>query len=182
MNNKNWIIQIAILAVAIAALVLSLSKNDKQAYVDTGVLMGKYKGMIAARAEIDKKQAIMKANTDTLIMQWEQELKTYEKERAGMSKKERELKEQLLRNKQQQLGGYQQAMQKKAQEEEQSIQQTPINEINDYLKTYGKKNGYSFIFGATGAGNLLYANEAHNITEEILEALNAEYDKLQGGN
>ena len=49
--------------------------------------------------------------------------------------------------------------------------------MNDYIKEYGKKHGYTFIIGATGAGNLVYANEARNITKEILKGLNEEYNK-----
>ncbi len=32
------------------------------------------------------------------------------------------------------------------------------------------------MLGATGQGNLLYADQAYNITDEIIEGLNKEYD------
>jgi outer membrane protein len=92
-----------------------------------------------------------------------------------MSKKEMELKQELLSNKQQQINSYQKAIQGKIQEEDQKASQTVINDINDYVKEYGKEHSYRIIFGASGSGNVMYADEASDLTDEILEGLNSEY-------
>ena len=55
--------------------------------------------------------------------------------------------------------------------------QTVINDINDYVKEFGKRKGYKIIFGASGGGNIMYADESSDLTEEVLKGLNAEYDK-----
>ena len=47
--------------------------------------------------------------------------------------------------------------------------------INAFLKEYNKDRKYDFIISNTGFDNLLYANGAYNITQEILEQLNARY-------
>jgi outer membrane protein len=91
-----------------------------------------------------------------------------------MSKKEIELKEELLRNKQQQLSQYQEAMKRKAAEEDQLMTQTVMNDINAYLEDYGKEAGFTYILGAAG-GNIVYAEDAQNITEQVLNGLNTEY-------
>ena len=62
-----------------------------------------------------------------------------------MTKKEISLKQELLNNKQQQISSYQQAIQKQIQEEDKKATQTVINDINDYVKEYGKKKGYKII-------------------------------------
>jgi outer membrane protein len=82
-----------------------------------------------------------------------------------------------LQNKQQQINGYQEAIQKKIQEEDKKVTQTVINDINDYVKEYGKKHGYKIIFGASGGGNIMYAAESTDLTEVVLNGLNAEYEK-----
>ncbi|MNL38401.1 Outer membrane protein (OmpH-like) [compost metagenome] len=119
----------------------------------------------------------MKANVDSLISNWQNELKNYEKERAAFSPKELKLKQELLSNKQQQINGYQEAIQKKIEEEDKKVTQTVINDINDYIKEYGKDHNYKIIFGASGGGNIMYADESSDLTEEVLKGLNAEYDK-----
>lgn len=47
--------------------------------------------------------------------------------------------------------------------------------INQYVKKYGEENGYDFIHGASGQGNLLYANDKKNITKEVVEYINNSY-------
>lgn len=47
--------------------------------------------------------------------------------------------------------------------------------INAFLKEYNKTKGYSMIISNTGFDNLLYADPVYNITQEILDGLNARY-------
>ncbi|TND09951.1 MAG: hypothetical protein FD123_633 [Bacteroidetes bacterium] len=49
--------------------------------------------------------------------------------------------------------------------------------ITQYLKTYGKENGYAYILGADGSGVLMYAEEAENITLPIVDYINREFQK-----
>ncbi len=57
------------------------------------------------------------------------------------------------------------------------IQQDNNKEILDnimaYLKEYNKEAGYDYIFNGA---NILIGNEAHNITGDVLKALNDRYD------
>ncbi len=175
MKNKifNAVVIIAIFVLAYFQFV----KNDQVVYVDNNVLMREYKGMQFMRTEYEKKAVVWQANIDTLITNWEAELHSYEKERNSMSSKERQLKEELLRSRQQQINQYREAMAQKAREEEQKMTQTVLNEVNDYIKEYGKRKGYKYILGATGSGNIVYAKDANNITDDVLKGLNEEYEK-----
>lgn len=47
--------------------------------------------------------------------------------------------------------------------------------INAFMKEYNKTKGYSLIISNTSFDNLLYANEKYNITQEIVDGLNARY-------
>lgn len=177
MKNKNLVIITvsAIAVVVISLLLMKYSNNRKIVYVETGILMEQYEGMKSARVQIEAKQKELSAGVDSLINLFQEDIKTYERERSKMSAKERELKEELLRVRQQQVNNYHQAMQKKAAEEEQRLTQTQINRINDFVKLYGEKHGYEYILGATGTGNMLYARDVLNITNEVIEAINEQY-------
>jgi outer membrane protein len=175
---KKLPLYIALLAVVLSMTALFFAKSSSQlVYVDVNKLMEGYKRTKVAKAEFDKKAGTMKANVDSLVTGWQKELKNYEKERASLSPKELKLKQELLQNKQQQINGYQEAIQKKIQEEDKKVTQTVINDINDYVKEYGKSKGYKIIFGASGGGNIMYADESTDLTEVVLKGLNAEYDK-----
>lgn len=170
------------LPLAVIAVLLSMSSicyfksSSELVYVDVNKLLEGYKRTKVVRAEFEEKAKTLNANVDSLMTNWQNELKTYEKERSKMSKKELELKQQLLGNKQQQINNYQQAIQKQIQEEDKKATQTVINDINDYVKEYGKSNGYNIIFGASGGGNIMYANEGSDLTEDVLNGLNTEFE------
>lgn len=48
-------------------------------------------------------------------------------------------------------------------------------QLNQYIQDYGKSNNYRFVFGTNGQGNLMYANDASNITEEVKEYVNRRF-------
>jgi len=168
---------LAILAVILSAVTLFLSQSKSDlVYVDVNKLLEGYDRTAVERKAFEKKAAGMKANVDSLLNDWQQELKIYEKERSKMTKKELELKQELLQNKQGQVNNYQQAIQEQIKEEDQITTQTVINDINDYVKAYGKKNKHQIIFGAKGTGNIMYADEATDLTKKVLEGLNKQYN------
>lgn len=176
--TKNYILLLAIFAIIISSLAIYFAKsNSELVYVDVNKLIEGYSRTKVAKAEFEKKATTMKGNIDSLVTNWQKELQGYEKERASLSPKELQLKQELLSNKQQQINGYQEAIQKQIEEEDKKTTQTVINDINDYIKEFGKRKGYKIIFGASGGGNIMYADESSDLTEEVLKGLNAEYDK-----
>ena len=174
---KKIALPLAVIAFIISLVTFFYSQNaSKQVYVDVNKLLDGYKRTKIVRGEFEKKAKVLKSNIDSLVTDWQKELKLYEKERSKFSKKELELKQELLGNKQQQINNYQQAVQKQIQEEDKKATQTVINDINDYVKEYGKKEGYKIIFGASGSGNIMYADESADLTEEVLVGLNSEFE------
>lgn len=175
---SKWQIILLFFCLFLSAFTFYSSRNNSNlVYVDVNKLIEGYKRTKVAKAEFEKKATVMKGNIDSLMTGWQKELQVYEKERATLTPNELKLKQELLSNKQQQINGYQEAIQKQIQEEDKKVTQTVINDINDYIKEYGKYNGYRIILGASGGGNIMYANEASDLTETVLKGLNKEYEK-----
>jgi|TARA_R110002020_G_scaffold103640_3_gene242840 outer membrane protein len=167
---------LAIIAIAASIFTFfSVQSSSELVYVDINKLIDGYKRTAVEKTKFEQKATQMQANVDSLIQGWQNDIKTYEKERISMTKKERELKQELLSNKQQQIGSYQQAIQKQIQEEDQKATQTVMNDINSYIQEFGKNNNYKIIFGASGSGNIMYADPASDLTEKVLEGLNADF-------
>jgi outer membrane protein len=162
---------------AIAFVVIFTFEKSKQSvvYVDSGKLVNGYLGMTDARSAYQKKAAVWKANIDTLAQEVKTQIMDYEKESRTMTAKEKKLSEELIRAKQNQLAQYQQAMNSQAQEEDNKMTTEVLTQINAYIKTYGENHGYTIILAATQYGNLAYADEGLDITDEVLEGLNKEY-------
>ncbi|HEX8562833.1 MAG TPA: OmpH family outer membrane protein [Flavobacterium sp.] len=176
MNRTFKLLSVGAVLLSLLSLFYAKFNNDELVYVDVNKLIDGYKRTKVAKAEFDQKATLMKGNIDSLMASWQRELAQYEKERISLSANELKLKQELLQNKQQQISGYQEAIQKQIQEEDKKITQTVINDINDYIKEYGKKHNYKIIFGASGGGNIMYAEESTDLTDEVLQGLNAEYE------
>lgn len=162
------------------ALILTLgifyfTGKSKVVYVDSAKLLNNYKGMQDARAAYQKKAGAWKANIDTLASEVQQQIFKYEKESGGMSVKERQLSQELIRTRQKQFADYQQATSTQAQQEDAKMTSEVVTQVNAYLKKYGQSHGYTIILAATEYGNLAYADEKLDITEEVLAGLNKEY-------
>jgi outer membrane protein len=174
---QRFLVGIGILnLLAIISLsVIVFNKPDKVVYVDTSKLLNNYKGMQAARAAYQSKAGAWKSNVDTLTSEVQQLIFKYEKESASLTVKERQLSQELIRSKQKQLADYQQALNTQAQQEDARMTSDVVTQVNAYLKKYGESKGYTVILAATEYGNLAYADEGLDITDEVLEGLNNEY-------
>ena len=154
-----------------------LNKKEKLAYVETSILFNGYDGMKQANRAFEAQKTIWQANVDTLSSELQRSIQEHERTYSKMTDKEKELSTQLLDRKRQEYYQYKQAMEQKAQQEDQRMSSKVVEEINTFIKEYGIKNKYKIILGATGSGNLMYAEEELNITKEVLDQLNERYAK-----
>ena len=152
---------------ALALASYAVISKPKVAYVRSENLIYNYEGTREAKAQYQKKLSIWEANIDTL----RQELRRFE---AGLDKKQPAQMEELALR-QSQLQQYAQAIGQKAEDEDSKTMEAVLSQINAFTEQYGKEQGYDLILGTTSAGNLLYAPEALDITDELLKALNKEY-------
>lgn len=150
-------------------------KSPSIVYVDSNQLINDYKGMQDARKAYEQKAAAWKANVDTLMNEVRTRIMEYDKQSSKMSAKERQLSKELIRTKQKQLADYQQALNTQAQQEDKKMTAEVIAQINSYINKYGQQKGYTIVMAATEYGNIAYAEEGLDITEEVLAGLNKEY-------
>jgi outer membrane protein len=130
--------------------------------------------MEAARKVYQLKANAWKANIDTLSSEIQNQIMNYEKSSKNLSAREKQLTEELIRTKQKQLYDYQQAISQQAKEEDDKMTQEVLSQIDGYIKKYGAGKGYKIVLGAAN-GNIVYADEALDITTEILDGLNKDY-------
>ena len=171
--RKN-ILSIILLVLVLTLFLYSFIFQPKIVYVDSGKLLNGYKAMVQARAEIEKKQSVWKANIDSLTQDVQDGIKKYEKTFASGSDKEKQLAKELIGSKQKDLYDYQNAIKQNAGQEEQRVTQNVFSTVNTYLVRYGKEHGYKMILIASN-GNIGYGDESLDITDKVVEELNREY-------
>ena len=140
------------------------STNMKIAYVEIDSLLTKYRFW---------------NDLNELMIQKEREMREFQRklENNGFATRERAEQENLrLSQKQRDLQQLQEKLAADLQTENQKNSLQLRDSINSFLKIYNKTKGYSLIISNTGFDNLLYADTAYNITQEIVEGLNARYN------
>ncbi len=159
---------------AIAILMVSCNEQ-KTAYVDTTKLIKEYKQMKDVEAEFTSKSDSLRQELDSVGRAFQQEVQEYQQGMNSMSESARQQKEQELMRKQQMIQQRQQMQSNRLREESSAVMDSMVTKVKDYVKDYGKNNGYTYIFGSNESGNIMYGEEDLDITEEILEKLNEDY-------
>ena len=167
---------ILITASVLFLLYVYVFRNDKIAYVDSARILNEYKGSAEAKKAFQSKAKVWQANIDTLTNEVKYSIQKYEKSIATLSPKEQELTKQLIQTKQKQLADYQHAIQDNAKEEDGKLTQGIVSRINAFLLKYGKKHNYKMILIANQSGTIAYARDGLDITSEVIEDINAEYE------
>ena len=157
-----------------ALLVLASCNQDKTAYVDNTVLLKEYKEMKDTEAKYNTLAEAMKKEMDSVAKQFQAEVQEYQSNANSMSNAQRQEAEVKLMQKQQQLQQQQQMRSQQLRAESDKEIDSIITKVKTYVKDYGKDNGYTYIFGSNETANIMYAKEGKDITQEVLEEINAE--------
>ncbi len=150
----------------------------KVAYVEIDTLLTKYNFCIDLNEKMIKKSedARLKLNKEANQLakkkqEWQQKLEN----NAFLSKERAESEYNNLLKMEQDLQEMSNNLQAELVEESNKNNLLFRDSINAFLKEYNKSHGYNLIFSNTGLDNLLYADDAYNITDEIVKGLNARY-------
>jgi outer membrane protein len=84
--------------------------------------------------------------------------------------------EEDLGRKRQNLLQYQETISQDLMREEAAITQELYEKVSSYLKTYGDENNLQVVLTYSAGSGLLYANDALNITDQVLSGLNSIYN------
>jgi outer membrane protein len=175
-----WSISILALVLSTASLAfVLLKKQENVVSVDAAKLISKYKGVEEARKSLLTRNQGWQSNLDTLQRELQASVEDYKKNKATFTKRELKLMEELVQSKQSNLLNYEQSIKDQTKKQDEELAVRILAKINDYVKRYGKKKGYTIILAATQLGNVAFADETVDVTDEVLSGLNAEYQKVR---
>ncbi|MDB9873651.1 OmpH family outer membrane protein [Flavobacteriaceae bacterium] len=156
---------------------LTACQQQKIGFVDNGILINEYQERVDIEAKLKTKIDTFKKRTDSLRSAFELEIKEAELKARKMSQPAIQKLSQELQQKEQVLSQRVQFEQQQIAQESQTMNDSLINKVKDFVQTYGKSNSYNFILGSNEAGSVLYGEDASDLTQEILKALNESYTK-----
>ena len=198
MKNVSLIISIVALAAATVFGVLSLSNGEKNVesateaasneaaagkgdivYIDLDRILMEYDMANDLRSVVETKVQNIEAEITRKGKKLEKEVKEFqEKMNKGlMTRSVAEVQQQKLMQQEQEFNNYAAAKQQEIQEE----QVVMMNQLGDAIKTfldnYNAQKQYAMILTNTGGAPVITADEALNITDDVLAGLNEEYIK-----
>lgn len=152
--------------------------NLKIAYVEIDSLLTKYKFSTDLNEQMIQKEENIRTTLNEKAKDLDAEMREFQRklENNGFASRERAEQENLrISQKQRDLQQLQEKLTNELQAENQKKSLQLRDSINSFLKIYNKDKGYSLIISNTGFDNLLYADPAFNITDEIVKGLNDRY-------
>ena len=155
------------------------SSNIKIAFVEVDSLLSKYNFWNDLTEQMLKKEENIRTTLNEKGKKLEKEAAEFQRkyENNGFISPERAQQEyQRIQKQQQDLEALQQKLMNELAAENQKNSLELRDSINSFLKLYNQDKGYDFIISNTGFDNLLYGNPVYNITNEIVEGLNARYN------
>lgn len=155
------------------------SSNMKIAFVEIDSLLTKYNFWNDLSEQMLKKEENIRTTLNEKGKKLEAEAREFERkiQNNGFTSRERAEQEQArLMKQQQELQELQQKLANDLAAENQKNSLELRDSINSFLNEYNKSKGYDLIISNTAFDNLLYGNPALNITNEIVDGLNARYN------
>lgn len=152
----------------------------KIAYVIIDTLTNQYELYKDASDNFQKKQANAEATINQKGRNFAQQVQEFQKKAQSNQYTEEQFnKEQArLAKLQQDIEDLQTRLSNSLQEDYQKELQALTDTIKSFMATYAKEKGYDFILcKSSGIDNVLYADEAYDVTEEVVAALNKRYAK-----
>lgn len=148
--------------------IVGLPRTQKVAFINTSKVFSEFKMKKVLESDFKKVENMRKEQLDSLLL----ELKLLNRNAKSLEDKSiLEYKKEEFTLKRDEFGKANDALTEKYNEQ-------IWNQLNQYIKDYGEKNGYDFIYGASGDGTLMYASEKKDVTAEIVLYVNQKYDGI----
>lgn len=165
--NKVTIRLILLLVLSVAAF------GQKFGYINSEFILSQFEEFKEAQSKLEvegrkleKQYYDMAATLDSLQQEYErQKFLMTENNRAIKENQMRRLAENIQKFQVEKLGPQGEFYQK-----QQALADPVLQKINSAIKKVGEEGGYDFIFD-TVAGNVLYAQDKHDLTDKVLKEL-----------
>lgn len=150
-------------------------KSLRIAYVNSDSLLEKYQMLKDLEDEFLAEKLNMENEFRRHVEQLEKDYMEAEREAPSLSQEALQILQRNLAQREQELMQKKQLMENELLQSEQEKNDRYYTRIRKFLDAYGKRNGYDIIFSYNGFGNVVYMNEAYDITDIVVDSLNARY-------
>lgn len=156
------------------------SMNLPIAYVNIDSLLLNYQFATEANERLMKRAEDSRLDLNTKGRQLQGEMAEFQRKlenNAFLSRERAEQEQNRLMKKEQDLQALNGQLSQALMEDQQKVSEQLRDTINIFLKEFNKDMKYEFIFSNTSSDNILLAGKSYDITQDVIKALNARYNK-----
>lgn len=172
---KKAIVIMALTATIFSCQKATETKEFKTAYVDTMELLKNYDEAKDIETKYKEKAKTMGTDLQAEIAKFQTEAQNFQANAQKNGQAWAQKKGTELQQKEQQLTYAQQAIQRQLEEESGKEMDSLKSNLKKFIKDYGKKNGYTYIYGTGEVATVLYAEDKLDITKEMIKLINENY-------
>jgi outer membrane protein len=151
------------------------AKEFKTAYINTAELIDNYEKFKDEDDKFKEKSQEKGRPLEAKVNAFKAEAQSFQQNAQAKGPQWAQAKGSELQQREQQLGMEQNALMQQLQQEGAILKDTLISEVKKFIKDYGKKKGYDYLYGTGDAASILYAKDNYDITKEVLKELNDSY-------
>ena len=154
----------------------SSSGPFKIAYVDIDTFESNYEYLKNKREEFNKRQMAMQSELERSAQQYQNNVEAFQRkaQSGNISQSEGEATQKQLLQMQQSLRLREQALTEQLLKEKDDFNQKLHDQLDSFLAEYNKDKTYDYILSYSKVGSqILFANKALDITEDVIEGMNA---------
>jgi Skp family chaperone for outer membrane proteins len=173
---KNAVI-IALTALVLSALQYFKTDKQKVAYVFVEDVIAECHAMQDVNDQLKLNESIQRKKLDEFYKEIQNKVD-------WLKENSEKLKEKEIVDKQSEIMNLEQIHKKMQQQSYRQLDSikaswvSPVyEEVNQYIKTYSQNNGYDYVLGNLGNGNIMYGNHIHDITLKVIDGINVAYNE-----
>ncbi|MEE4196825.1 MAG: OmpH family outer membrane protein [Bacteroidales bacterium] len=156
-----------------------LDRNYSIAYVNIDTIISEYQFFVDKRADLNEKMGESEAELQLQSRNFEREVRDFQEQlnKGLITRTKAQMLQQELAQKEQQLYATRDNIAQQLSEEEQVMLRQGLDRIMKYLENYNKEHNYRYVLSKTFGSQVLYADKSLNITRDVLNGLNEQYQE-----
>lgn len=150
--------------------------NYDIAYINSDSLVEKYQFFIDKREVLEGRQQTLEREYRNRAQGLQKEIADFQQTAGNMTINQARAIEEDLVKKQENLMKYQENIRSQLFQEENKANQEVFQEVAEFLEGYGEENDLRIVLSYVYGGGILYADDALDVTNEVIRRLNEEYN------
>ncbi len=151
------------------------------AYINSDSVLQHYEYLKANRVQLEAKTKKIEQEYRNRAQGLQNEITAYQRNVTNMTLGQVKAVEEDLGKKQQNLQMYQQTISQQLMEEEAKLNKELYDRVTAYLKKFAAEKDLHFVLKFDVSSDVLYAGDALDVSQDVINGLNAEYQQEKSG-